>query len=285
MDIPEHLKPVEVVTPDTPREEPASPSSSSTTESIVNWVRNLLEVWRHNRGIYPGWLVAPSGIRSQLSEKIRKWEPRILQVFPDLTPVERLHVVHELVWYREILLEPLLTELESAAEEALKSIDCQSRTIDGTTNPEIGWTTVREEWRFVALVLVTMARHRFDRGAFDQRIEALSPFLQDHPDIDHRIRHECCLWAVYSMDFETLDDLLKDWQPENCDPVWMMRKAALLSEMGHGDEALALARPRAHNHPRNACRRPQLSASIAGGVGAVFDSRIRRFAGSFQKVE
>ncbi len=241
MDIPTYLEPVDVVTSNMPKKEPSSPSSSSATESTVNWVRDLLEVWYHNRKIYPGWLVAPSSVRSQLRWKIREWEPRILQILPDLTPVERLHVIHELVWYREILLEPLLTELESVAEEALKPIDCQSRTIDSIADPRIEWTTVREEWRSIALALVTVARHRFDRSAFDQRIESLSPFLQDHPDVTHRIRHEHCLWAMYSIDFASLDKLLKNWRTANCDPAWMIRKAALLFEMGQGDEAKELA--------------------------------------------
>ena len=240
-DIPTYLEPVEIVMSDTPKKEPDAPSSSSAAENTVDWVRELLEVWPHNRKIYPGWLVVPSNARLALSWKTREWEPRILQVLSDFAPVERLHAVHELVWYREILLEPLSTELESAAEEALKLIDCQRRTIDGVVNLETKWTTVREAWRTIALALVTVARHRFDRSVFGQRIESLSPFLQDDPDIAHRIYHEHCLWAIYSLDFASLDGLLKGWRTENCDPAWMMRKAALLFEMGRGDEATALA--------------------------------------------
>ena len=47
---------------------------------------------------------------------------------------------------------------------------------------------------------------------------------------------------MYSMDFEALDGLLKDWQTENCDPVWMMRKAALLFETNRQNEATELAK-------------------------------------------
>ena len=46
---------------------------------------------------------------------------------------------------------------------------------------------------------------------------------------------------MYALDFASLDGLLKDWQTENCDPVWMMRKAALLFETGRDDEATTLA--------------------------------------------
>ena len=241
-ELPAYLEPIEVVTSDTPKEEPSPSSSSSESGSTGDSVRQTLDVWAHNRKIYPGWLVVPGSARSGLSWNTREWEPHVLRALPNFTPVERLNAVRELVWRREILLEPLSVELESAAEEALKLIDCQRRTIDGIANPGIQWTTVREAWWTIALALVTVARHRFDRDSFDRRIATVSPFLQDHPDVDYRIRHERCLWAVYSMDFETLDDLLKDWQPENCDPAWMVRKATLLFEIGRGDEATSLAR-------------------------------------------
>ena len=235
------LEPIEVVTSDTPREEPDSSSSSRASENDAAWVRQLLGVWSHNRKVYPGWLVAPSSVRRARSWETREREPRILEVLSDLAPLERLNAVRELVWRREIFLEPLSVELESAAEDVLQLIDCQRRMIDGAAAPDIAWPTVREAWRTIALALVTVARHRFDRGAFDQRIAAISPFLQDDPDVAHRIHHEHCLWAVYSLDFASLDGLLKDWQTENCDPVWMMRKAALLFETGRDDEATALA--------------------------------------------
>lgn len=236
--IPTHLEPVEVVTSDTPRKE-ISPSESQTA---LDSVQEVLGVWTHNRKLYPGWLVAPSSVQSRLSWKTREWEPHVLRTLPNLAPAERLNAVRELVWRRELLLEPVSSELETSAEEVLGLVDCQSRAIDGVADPNIEWATVRETWRNVALALVTAARHRFDRDVFGRRIEALSPFLQDAPEVDHRIRHERCLWAMYEMDFEALDGLLKDWRTENCDPAWVVRKAALLFETGQHNEAAELVK-------------------------------------------
>ena len=241
MELPTHLGPIEVVKSDTPQEEPHSPPSSSESGNAADSVRQLLGIWVHNRQLYPGWLAVPSSRRYLLSQCTNEWEPLILRLLPDFAPIERLNAIRELVWRKEILLEPISSQLESAVEEVLKSIDCQSRTIEGVVDLTIEWATVREAWRTIALALVTVARHSLDHDVFEQRIEALAPFLQDEPDVDHRIRHERCLWAMYSMDFEALDGLLKDWQTENCDPVWMMRKAALLFETGRQDEATALA--------------------------------------------
>ena len=240
--MPVHLEPVEIVTSDTPRQESLPASSPSEPETASDSVQALREVWTHNRKIYPGWLVAPSSVQIGLSWKIREWEPRILRVVPHFAPVERLNVVRELVWRRELLLEPVSSRLESAAEESLKLIDCQNRTINGVANPNIEWAAVRGAWRSVALALVTVARHRFDRATFDQRVDALSAFLQDDPDVDHRLRHERCLWAMYAMDFEALDGLLQEWQTESCDPAWMLRKAALLFETGQHDKAADLVK-------------------------------------------
>ena len=236
--VPELILPVEEVVSDEPKNE----IPEKETGSLLDSVRNILKVWTHNRTIYPGWLAAPASARSLMDWSTRHYESRILDVFSELTLVERLEAIHELVWRWEILLNPISSRLESAAQDVLKLIDCPHRTIDGSTDPKIEWGTVREAWRTVALTLVTAARHNLDQDVFEQRIEALLPFLQDDLDIDHRIRHERCLWAMYSMDFETLDGLLKDWRTENCDPVWMMRKAALLFETGRYDEATELAK-------------------------------------------
>ena len=61
-------------------------------------------------------------------------------------------------------------------------------------------------------------------------LKLLSPFTNDVPDIAHRVHQERCLWAIYSLDFEGLNRCLESWEVENCDPIWMVRKAALLTE-------------------------------------------------------
>ena len=181
----------------------------------------------------------PSGEeRESLIRRTDDWEGRILASLQLLTPVERLYAMRELLWRREILLQPISPSIESACESVLTSIDCQSRTVvDGVGDQKIGWSAVREAWRTVALSLVTAARFHFDHDRFIKRIESLEMFVNDDPDVGHRLSHERCLWAVYSMDFEALEVLLQDWRVDDCDPVRMIRKAALLWESYRDDEA------------------------------------------------
>ena len=255
--IPEELQPVKEIVPDEPKEEPSFRNESS---NLSEQVKECLETWAHNRRIYPGWLVVPTSTQYLMSWHTGQWESPILSELPGFTPLERLKAIRELVWRREVMLELVSNELENFAQEVLEEINCQVRTVKGIADTSIDWPNVREAWRTVALALVTVARFRFDEDVFEKRIAALSPFRDDHPDVTQRIHHERCLWAIYSLDFEKLEDLLKDWQTENCDPVWMLRKAAILVEMNRTEDASGLL-----NHALSSIREiPRDECSVAG---------------------
>ena len=102
--IPEHLRPVDEVTSNQPKKEPAGdPNVAEGT--LQEKVREVLVIWRHNRQLYPGWLLLPAGEeREILRMRTDSWEQHILAALPDLTAVERLKAIHELVWRREICL-------------------------------------------------------------------------------------------------------------------------------------------------------------------------------------
>ena len=153
---------------------------------------------------------------------------------------QNLVTLRELTWREDILLIPMHPDLQSAIVDTLDSIDCHNRTIGDAAAPTQDWTTIRENWRNLALALVTAARFRFHGEAFEQAVKALEPFQDEDPDLCHRIQHEKCLSALYGMDFDSLDILLTDWKTEDCDPAWMMRKSALLWEIRRNSEATRL---------------------------------------------
>lgn len=244
-EIPSYLRPVVKVVYQHPKEEPWDDKNipEGGEEERLRKVRETLAIWRHNRLAYPGWLFLPAvEERETFRSKTHEWEPLILDALPSFGAVERLNAIYELVWRREILLEPVSDKLELATESILTSIDCQNRKIDGTDKTDVDWINVRKVWRNVALSFVTAARFRCDAELFDERTKLLEPFENDHPDVYHRLRQEACLWAVYSLDFEALGCLIDDWNVEDCDPIWMIRKAALLWESDRNDEAADLVR-------------------------------------------
>ena len=236
-ELPKALQPVEEVTHGEPKSEPARQDFVSKPSPKLDNVRETIAIWRHNRLMYPGWLTMPPFNRLQMESNTDGWGRTLLLSLPAMKPVERLNAIRELVWREEILLIPMHPDFESAIQETLDSIDCQSRTVDGANAPDEDWTAIRENWRNVAAALITSARFRFDHAGFKRAVESLEPFQDEDPDFRHRIIHEKCLWAIYDRDFNSLEGLLTDWKPENCDPAWMMRKSAVLREAGNDNEA------------------------------------------------
>ena len=218
-----------------------SQDSPTYNETELETIREVLKVWKHNRQLYPGWLVFPSGQEHfEISQYTDQWEPQILKALPQLTPTERLHAVRELLWRREILLHPITPDLEEAAQGVLDTFDCENRAIHGNRETTVDWSTARKAWRSVALMLVTDARYECDQSLFERRLEALQPFGGDSPDVAYQMQQERCLWALYASDFQRLNELLDDWHIENGDPIWKLRKAALLTEMRRNNESFPL---------------------------------------------
>ena len=233
-----YLRPIETASTKEPKAERTT--QGNEPESSPDDVREVTHIWWHNRLMYPGWLTMPPFHRGEMERDTDAWKHTVLASLPTMKPVEALSVIRELMWREEILLIPMDQDIHSAIQETLDLIDCPNRTISGASASNVDWTATREDWRNVAMTLVTAARFRFDRRAFEQAVKALEPFQNDDPEIYHRILHEKCLWAVYDRDFNSLEDLIAQWTTENCDPAWTMRKSAMLWETGRNGEAKEL---------------------------------------------
>ena len=241
--IPADLQPVQSVLVRRPQEElwgeaPGEPHEPAYLEKI----REVSRVWRHNRKCYPSWSVMPFGVARMLDSYTDHWEPAILTALPYLgNAVERLDVLAELVWRREMQLYPLFENLEVAVAGVLKEFDCRLRLVGGEETEDVDWRHVRRHWRTLATALATTARFDFDRKKFEHWIDQLATFMDEDEDVAERVRHEKCLWVLNQQDYARLDVLLDEWQPQAADPTWLLRKAALFLELGRTEEARKLA--------------------------------------------
>ena len=236
-----YLEPVQRAVYVEPKAEPHAPShEEKSPEEKAAELRNTIDVWQHNRRVYPGWLAPPVAVARTLTRSTEDWELRFLEISDRFPLVERLDIVRELVWRFETALAPIFDDFASEARTVLGEIDCRARTISGQPEPDADWAGIRESWVAVALALLTEARLDCDSEAFEARLSALEPFRGDSCDIRHRIHHEHCLWAAFDLDYEGLDALLTEWNVENSDPAWAMRKTALLFEIGRREEAQRL---------------------------------------------
>ena len=248
--IPDYLHPLEKKPVSAPMEEPDILDSSSNgqcDETKRQRVQELISVWKYNRtNTYPGWLSAPTAVRTAMSGSTQysvDTTITILDTLPLLTVEERLTALFELIWRWEIQLLPILlvedisARFLVAAKTVLDQIDIQRNTIAGEKVDEVSWSTICEARIGVVLAFARAARFRCDFKEFENWLSSLSSFQSSHVYVRHSVTHERCLWAILVLDFPTLQELLAQWDVEKGDPVWMMRKAALLFEIGHDVEA------------------------------------------------
>ena len=241
--VPADLQPVQPVLVRHPKEEPWSPEQGEPHDPAhLGRIREVLRIWRHNRECYPSWLVMPSAAAPEMREKTEKWQPSILAALPHLVDgAVRLGALSELVWRREAVLDSLFKDLEKAVVGVLEEIDCERRLVSGDEPEDLDWGCVRRQWRTLAAALVTEARFNFDGEKFEYWIEQLAPFMAEDEDLVERVQHEKCLWALNQQEYVQLQDLVGQWKPRATDPAWLLRKAALLAELGRHQEARELA--------------------------------------------
>ena len=106
--IPDYLLPIEAVNRNTPIEE------FNLSEKGEESVRNVIHIWRHNRNVYPGWLMIPPAKYPLFNHRMVRWENEILKVLPNLMVSEQLFAVYEFIWRKEKLLDPLSERIEKA---------------------------------------------------------------------------------------------------------------------------------------------------------------------------
>lgn len=215
-------------------------SQSTSIEADGAKVAKAVEAWRHNRECYPGWIVFPRDIRSARRETVERWAPFILGVLPSIKLLERLDVIYEMIWRIERSLARMPEALEAAADEVLVAIDCRARTVDSERVATADWTAIRAKWRDVALSLLTAARYRLDADGFEAGLERLKDYVDDDPCVGERFHHERCLWSLWELDYESLEERLGEWNVGDVDPMWKVRKSALLRDIGKGSEADSL---------------------------------------------
>lgn len=247
---PRDLRPIEEVKPSAPRKDrwpelvPSELESGSPEEQRwLQEIREITDVWRHNRECYPDWLVLPFEVAGRMRATTDAWEKIILRLLSGLgDAASRLEVLSELVWRREALLDPLFSDVEPKLLEVFDEIDCEAKTIAGERRDDLDWTAVTAQWRMLALYLVTAARHDFDREEFERRVRRLEPLLARDHDLRQRLHHEECLWALNRQELEQLESLLKEWGLKEEDHAWRLRKAALLVELDRKEDGLQLVR-------------------------------------------
>lgn len=189
-------------------------------EKVVKAFRAVLTVWRTDRSMCPGWLVCPDDVRMAIRHGTDTVENPSLAI-DTLPENERQEALLELAWRCDHGAQPLQP--------------WQAERMDAMLTPGALAGSDPALLHSLARVLLGAARAADDDEAFATRA-AFFESLAGPGDLAALIAHERCLYACDRLDFASVAKSVRGINGD--DPVWGMRRAALLYWVGEADDAL-----------------------------------------------
>ncbi|MDX8525386.1 SIR2 family protein [Mesorhizobium sp. MSK_1335] len=213
--------------PRSPMPEPQLGNSITPAQTV----RELVVQWRQNRAVYPGWVVPPFDTSQLLWRRLIM---RIHDIIPGLRELgedERLDALFELNWQQEVALVPLVLTVDDVIAELLDTLIGRYEQLP----PEQA-----RQFRALALAILRHAREDNDAVLYKRWSDWLAPRLAEDTEGLERLTYDNCLRLRADFDIDGLEAALNKWNVQG-DSFWLLRKAALLADLGRDEEASQLS--------------------------------------------
>ncbi len=222
-------------------------------EYAAQLLREQLGVLKKDRETYPGWLVCPPALQWQVQNQLSDPLPNPKNIAA-LASDDRAKLLYEIAWRHSITFEyipPWLMEVLS--QVAHQDEQC---------------ALSKQQQMEIALVLLKSSRwldasEETDKQVIEEHVRLLNELLEKYaqylPDCAAELAYHQALVARDQLDFRRMETLVEEITGE--DPVWKLRKAALLMELGRFDEGGKLIAT-AYGELRESHRRDRYSIPI-----------------------
>ena len=225
----------------------------ATSENIneVN-LRRLYINWSSNRKEYPGWIVCPRRNREIIWVYTKYYIWPVLNSIDNLPPPERLLLVYELNWRLEITLTPLFDNWVSKIRSVLELYNPFPDLVNSTnanfqpniqefSGKEWNWAELRKAWVELVFALARVAREDHDEEQFQRWTETIEKLSSQNTEWKARWFYEKCLFHIFRVEFERVQQLLEAWPTKSGLDFWEIRRASILAEVGEFKEAERIA--------------------------------------------
>jgi hypothetical protein len=223
-----------------PKTEPFSPSNAGGFSTTPQELAELLETWRWNREMYPGWAIAPSSARQSIWLHTQDWINPIIRLQSEINPYEFLRIIEELNWRLQIALAPHLPELYGPVSQCLNCFNFSEKSISiDSAQPDyeeyLHWPDLKLIWSSVAIWMVQTAR---TNGDFEEATRMLEIIASIAPDtLSNELTYEKILILRDSAELQSMVTNLQKWDTAKSDSIWAARKSGLLAGVGLLEEA------------------------------------------------
>jgi hypothetical protein len=173
-------------------------------------------VWFRDRQAYPGWLLCPGRTRDALRTNTQSNLPLNTAWIEKLPSERRAEVLYELTWRHVVSHWPIDVQLVGFLEKI--------------ADPAQLCGLEKQQQLDIATALLATARQVGNEDAFARWADVLARHAERDSDLYAVFIYQRCLWARDRLDFVTLSRELENLRGP--DPIWYLRRASLLSELG-----------------------------------------------------
>ncbi|MBK3759623.1 SIR2 family NAD-dependent protein deacylase [Stutzerimonas frequens] len=257
-------------------------AESTKTHQDVSYAAKLLEEklpsLEKDRLSYPDWLVCPYGQRFQLQGHITDPWPNPKNL-PAMAETSKAKLLYEITWHHQVTFEAMPSWL---ANELLTVCD-----------PDKPCALSKKQQLEIAVFLLKNTRW-MDNSESKNISQTTSSILENGtrywPESSDELAYHRAIVARDQFDYATLEQHVEKITSSN--PVWKLRKASLLAELGQFDKGEALV-AEAYKELLTQCRNDRNSIHIISRLAwahwlmrgvdfSSFDKKFRAFPSSYR---
>ena len=185
-----------------------------------------------NRIAYPNWIVIPWNKKERMFSSTER-ATLDLSYIEELPSPWDIKCLYELNWRMERCLLPILNTTIKTYQHILDKY----KPSDAGAWRDIG---LRQIWREIAFAVYRWCREE-QQTQLRQQLEAnLTAISADDIESVNRLCYERVLWSFTFPDAQRLKDALQQWDKVTRPPLWDVRYAAILCEVGHVAEGVQI---------------------------------------------
>lgn len=185
----------------------------------LNYLETCASRWRDERASYPGWCEPPPLVRRQVELNL---PDHVAAVLSDAASGQddRHAMLGDVLWRLDLVHGDIAPHDLARIETMLAALDL---------------TRLRRQDRApVGRLMLRTYREAKNRQGFERWISRLSAIHTSDRNLSALVAYESALWARDHVDFESIEGHLT--HIAGADPIWGLRRASLLAELGRHDE-------------------------------------------------
>lgn len=222
-------------------ESQTSPSLDLTEIETIKEIIKITKKWKDIRLVYPGWIICPEDYRQTIWNTTHQWcaGKHFGIRLPENCDIEFLY---ELNWRLEKCLCPIFNDLENIYQKIISRYNITDSTFN-TSKMDTDIFSLQKKNHDIIWIQLQISILRFYReeGFTDKWISTYEILNSINRLLSleqaEQLIYEKSLFQLFNLDIPALKTELSSWVPNQKLPLWNIKHAGLLAELGEIEKA------------------------------------------------